>query len=97
MPPLALDPRQIADRLTALDTAAICPRCRQLIAPLTADTRALLIEVTRLHEALKAARLESADRLAAMQAAIHAAREGEPDPLTYLADEMPDAGRGWGE
>lgn len=97
MPQLSVDPRQISGRLTTLENAAICPRCRQLIAPLTADTRALLIEVTRLHEALKAARLESADRLAAMQAAIHAAREGETDPLAYLADEMPDAGRRWGE
>jgi hypothetical protein len=97
MPQLTLDPRQITARLTALDSAAICPRCRQLIGPLTADTRALLTEVTRLHDALRVARLESADRLAAMQAAIHATRDGEADPLAYLRDEMPDAGRGWGE
>jgi hypothetical protein len=32
-----------------------------------------------------------------MQAAIHAADEGETNPLAYIADEMPDTGRRWGE
>ncbi len=54
----------------------------------------------RLAEALRSARLESANRLAAIRAALHAAADSEPDPLAYLRDELPEdedtaAGEGW--
>jgi hypothetical protein len=58
----------------------------------------LLTEVIRLREVARSARLESANRLAAMLAALHAARDGETDPLAatgrsqvaavYLRDEL---------
>jgi hypothetical protein len=38
--------------------------------------------------AVSAARLESANRLAAIRAALGAARDGEPDPLAYLRDQL---------
>jgi hypothetical protein len=38
--------------------------------------------------ALSAARLESANRLAAIRAALSAANDGEPDPLAYLRDQL---------
>jgi hypothetical protein len=38
---------------------------------------------------LGAARLISANRLAAIRAALSAAADGEPDPLAYLRDEYP--------
>ena len=47
-------------------------------------------------DALTVTRLESANRLAAMKAALHAARDGEADPLAYLRDELPaDSDGGW--
>ena len=59
------------------------------MTPVTDDTANLLIEVIRLHETAQAARLESANRLAAIRAALHADRDGETDPLAYLRDELP--------
>lgn len=91
-PPDTIDTNAIAARLGALASAGICPRCAQVIAPLTADTKALLTEVIRLHYALAGTRLESANRLAAMQAALNAAGDDEPDPLVYLRWELPEPG-----
>ena len=59
-------------------------------APETAETQTLRAEITRLTADLAAARLESANRLAAMRAALGAAIDGEPDPLEYLRDELPE-------
>jgi hypothetical protein len=95
LPAITIDLDAVASRLETLASIGLCPRCEQAITPVTADTVALLAEVIRLHEAARAARLESANRLAAIQAAIHAAQEGESDPLAYLRDEIPDDGRGW--
>ena len=86
---LKIDPDAVAGRLETLARIGLCPRCEEIVTPVTADTVALLIEVIRLHEAARAARLESANRLAAIQAAIHAAEDGEIDPLAYLRDELP--------
>ena len=53
-----------------------------------ADARDLATEVTRLSAELAAARLWHANALAAMRATIGAQRDGEPDPLYYLRDEL---------
>jgi hypothetical protein len=95
LPAITVDVGAVASRLETLASAGLCPRCEQVITPVTADTVALLIEVIRLHEAARAARLESANRLAAIQAAIHAAEDGETDPLQYLRDETAGDVRGW--
>jgi uncharacterized membrane-anchored protein len=58
--------------------------------PETTETQILRAEITRLAAELAAARLESANRLAAMRAALGAAADGEPDPLEYLRDELPE-------
>jgi hypothetical protein len=59
--------------------------------PITAaEAYALCTEITRLEGELSAARLESANWLAAMRAALGAAADGEPDPLAYLRDEIGD-------
>jgi len=47
-------------------------------------------EILRLKTALAAARLQSANRLAAIRAALAAADDGESDPLDYLRDELAD-------
>ena len=94
-PRITVDLDAVASRLETLASTGLCPRCEQIVTPVTADTVALLIEVIRLHEAARAARLESANRLAAIQAAIHAAEDGEDDPLQYLRDEIGGDFRGW--
>ena len=86
---LSIDPDAVTARLETLASIGLCPRCEQIVTPVTADTKALLIEVIRLHEAARAARLQSANHLAAIQAALHAAEDGETDPLAYLRDELP--------
>ena len=51
-------------------------------------TESLRDEITRLTRDLAAARLESANRLAAIRAALSAAADGETDPLAYLRDQL---------
>lgn len=58
--------------------------------PDTAELQTLRAEKIRLAADLAAARLESANRLAAIRAALGAAADGEPDPLEYLRDELPE-------
>jgi len=52
----------------------------------------LIEETNRLHSALVAERLISANLRAAIRAALGADADGEPDPLAYLRDEIPDNG-----
>src|SRR6185437_2230671 len=60
----------------------------QLLQAALADTWDLATEVTRLSAELAAARLGHANALAAMRATIGAQRDGEPDPLYYIRDEL---------
>jgi predicted DNA-binding ribbon-helix-helix protein len=53
-----------------------------------ADNLTLSAEVARLNAELAATRLDRANLLAAMRAAIAAHADGEPDPLYYLRDEL---------
>jgi hypothetical protein len=53
-----------------------------------ADNLTLSTEVARLTADLAAIRLDLANLLAAIRAAIAAHAEGEPDPLYYLRDEL---------
>jgi hypothetical protein len=89
MPPDPNNTHQAAARLRAFSSAGSCARCQPAITTLAGDARALLAEVTRLRLALADARLESANRLAAMWAALGAAHDGETDPLNYLRWELP--------
>jgi hypothetical protein len=68
----------------------LCRQCRDAVLPVTADTVRLLIEVIRLHELLMEKRMESANRLAAIRAALGAAADNETDPLGYLRDQLAD-------
>ena len=52
------------------------------------DMPALAAEVTRLSAELKDTRLDRANLLAAARATIAAYHDGEPDPLSYLRDEL---------
>ena len=59
------------------------------VPPLIDDIAQLVREITRLRDALISERLASANRLAAIRAALGAAADGEADPLAYLRDELP--------
>jgi hypothetical protein len=52
------------------------------------DNLALTAEVTRLTAELTAARLDTANLLAAVRATLAAYADGEADPLWYLRDEL---------
>jgi len=52
------------------------------------DAPAIVEEISRLSAELDHARIDSANLLAAMRAAIHAEDDGEPDPMWYIRDEL---------
>jgi hypothetical protein len=58
------------------------------LATAFADTPALSAEIIRLRADLAGARLDRANLAAAALAAVAAHEEGEPDPLSYLRDEL---------
>jgi hypothetical protein len=60
----------------------------QAIQAALADGRDLAAELARLSGELAAARLDRANAVAAMRATLAADRDGEPDPLYYLRDEL---------
>ncbi|MGH3851529.1 MAG: hypothetical protein ACRDRT_17875, partial [Pseudonocardiaceae bacterium] len=70
--PSHLDTRAINARLASLADLALCPDCDVPVTTLTADMVDLLIEVTRLTGAVLVTRRESANRLAAIRAALRA-------------------------
>jgi len=61
-----------------------------------ADNPALSAEITRLRADLAGARLDRANLAAAAMAAISARDDGEPDPLSYLRDELRAQGHNTG-
>ncbi len=75
----------IAGFATALPTLAEI--WHQLQSAL-ADTPALAAEITRLRAELADTRLDRANLIAAARAVITAYQDGEPDPLSYLRDEL---------
>jgi hypothetical protein len=60
----------------------------QHLACAFADAPALAAEITQLRAALTGARLDRANLAAAALAAIAAHDDGEPDPLSYVRDEL---------
>jgi hypothetical protein len=58
-----------------------------------ADAPALSAEITRLRDELDDTRLDRANLLAAARATIGAYLDGEPDPLSYLRDELDARGQ----
>ena len=56
------------------------------------DIPILASEITRLHDDLTTTRLSRANLAAAGKAALAAHRNSEPDPLSYLRDELTGQG-----
>lgn len=95
LPHLHIDAEAINARLTVLARSRKCKKCKVPATQASADITNLLIQVTSLYPALIAARLEAANLRAAIQAALGAAEDGEPDPLAYLRDELPEPDGRW--
>ena len=68
--------------------AAIRTRTPAAVWAALADIPVLLAEVARLALLLTWARLHFANLLAAARASLAAHHDGEPDPLSYLRDEV---------
>jgi len=85
----------IGARLTALARISWCGRCDAAVTVVLTDSAHLLRTVAQLHDDLTTARLDAANLRAAMQAALRAAGDGEPDPLEFLRWELAEHdGRG---
>jgi len=91
-PPITLE--EITQHLTTLADTQLCPRCDTTVVPVLADITSLLSILAQLYDELAAARLDNANLRAAINAALGAAQDGEPDPLDYLRWELPETGRG---
>jgi hypothetical protein len=69
----------------------------RLIDAALADAPTLSAEITRLRAELDDTRLDRANLMAAARATIGAYLDGEPDPLSYLRDELAARGQLPGE
>jgi hypothetical protein len=76
--------RHLGETASATFKANIWP---QIAAPF-AEAPALLTDIDRLRATLANARLDRANLAAAALAAIFAYHDGDPDPLSYLRDEL---------
>lgn len=83
-------PRLTVDReaIFAHLNAAYQRRTPVAIWTALADIPVMLIEIGQLAQLLSRARRDFANLLAAARTALDAARDGEPDPLSYLRDEV---------
>ena len=91
-PRLQIDLDEIVSAIIIeLARVQICAQCQASVPSLIDDLAHLVAEITRLHSALIGERLISANLRAAIRAALGAQSDGEPDPLAYLRDELPDA------
>ena len=89
IPRLQIDLDEILGTI-ALELARvrICDQCQASVPSLINDLAHLVAEITRLAGELDRTRLDRANLLAAMRAALAAHAEGEPDPMWYLRDEL---------
>jgi hypothetical protein len=87
---MAEAPKPTVDRdaVRAHITAAVTRGTRVALWTAIADIPVLLAEIERQAELLTLARTEHANLLAAARATLTAARDGDPDALVYLRDEV---------
>lgn len=96
VPYSSIDLREVMARNSAaLDVLAGFATAAPTLAPAWQVIRAALVDVVdladeagRLSAELAAARLGRANALAAMRATLAADSDAEPDPLSYLRDEL---------
>jgi hypothetical protein len=95
MPRLSVDTHEIRSRFAAAWRAHHGEEEGQAVAShdwqdAVPAIPALCAEVDFLYRLLADERRRYADLLAAVRAALGAARDGEADPLAYLRDELPE-------
>jgi hypothetical protein len=96
VPPVNINLREVSERNeNARHIVAGCASAMPTLADMWRyleealnDTMALSVEITRLSAEVENARLDRANLLAAMRAALAAHADGEADPLWYLRDEL---------
>lgn len=79
---------RIARQIIAGFSTATPSEIWEYIETALADTPALSAEIIRLRAEIDDTRLDCANLAAAAQATISAHHDGEPDPLSYLRDEL---------
>lgn len=84
------DTDSIPAQLAALADTSWCPICDTVIRPAITGIANLVTHAASLCHEVTHVRLEAANLRAAIQAALHAADEGESDPLGYLRWELQD-------
>jgi hypothetical protein len=87
-PKLSIDLPTIVARFHAVIHASTPKEEHAALVEAVYDVPLLLAEVSRLWSLLLTTRARCADLEAAARAALSAQRDGEPDPLAYLADEL---------
>ena len=89
IPRLQIDLDEILGTI-ALELAIvrICTQCQASAPSLINDLARLVAEITRLSAELDRTRMDRANLLAAMRAALAANADGDPDPMWYLHDEL---------
>jgi ABC-type transporter Mla subunit MlaD len=100
-PDSSIDPQEVANRnnaarqiIAGFSTAApTLPEVWQQLEAALADAPALSAEISQLRDELADTRVDRANLLAAARAVISAHMDGEPDPLSYLRDELQARGQ----
>ena len=87
-PKLTVDLSAIAGRHREIVDARTVDGLHNALLDSATDVPLLLAELARLWTQLLTLRLRYANLRAAAQAALSAERDGEPDPLAYLTDEL---------
>jgi hypothetical protein len=95
-PDSSIDPQEIANRNNTArhiiaGFSAAAPTLAEIwqhLEAALADAPILSAEITRLRDELAGTRLDRANLLAAARAVVSAHMDGEPDPLSYLRDEL---------
>ena len=87
-PKLAVDVPAIVARLHAVTHASTPEEIHAALVDAVSDVPLLVAELSRLWALHLRLRLRYANLHAAARAALSARRDGEPDPLAYLTDEL---------
>ena len=100
-PDSSIDPQEVAHRNNTArhiiaGFSAAAPTLAEIwqhLETALADAPILAAEITRLRDELAGTRLDRANLLAAARAVVSAHLDGEPDPLSYLRDELQARGQ----
>jgi hypothetical protein len=88
LPDVRVDLDEVRTRYRAVKTAGTLVQLWKALVTSVADIPPLVPEVDRLWTAMVALRFRYANLAAAARATLAAHRDGEPNPLDYLADEI---------